>query len=98
MIAARDLAAHLLPGVPVDRVRIRAPCNTLDAVDQAAAATGDVALTVLVVRKSDRLPGQGWWLARSAGGFTDDWPWTGEQARALVAAGQARAVAFWPDA
>lgn len=46
------------------RPRMRAICRTLDAIDRASAAADEPALAVLVVRESDRLPGQGWWIGR----------------------------------
>jgi len=42
------------------RPRMRAVCKTLDAIDAAGAAAGEPNLAVLVVRETDRLPGQGW--------------------------------------
>ena len=41
------------------RPRMRAVCRTLDAIDAAGALAGEPPLAVLVVRESDRLPGQG---------------------------------------
>ena len=41
-------------------------CKTLGAVDDEAAARGEPELAVLVVRQSDGLPGQGWWVAGGA--------------------------------
>ena len=38
-------------------------CKTLGAVDEEAAARGEPELAVLVVRQSDGLPGQGWWVS-----------------------------------
>lgn len=75
------------------RLKMRALCRTLDAIDRAGAAAGEPGLAVLVVRESDGLPGQGWWtdaVARGHGGA-----WTGPEARAHVAALQAAAFRFW---
>ena len=73
------------------RPRMRAVCRTLDAVDRAGAAAGEPALAVLVVRESDRLPGQGWWTGRDAPS------WTGAAARAYVDALQQVAFDYWSD-
>lgn len=73
------------------RPKMRAVCKTLDAIDEAAAAVGEPALAVLVVRESDGLPGQGWWIgARDARGYRG-----GRQASAFVAELQQAAFAFW---
>ena len=69
------------------RPRMRALCRTLDAIDARRAIGGCAALAVLVVRQSDRLPGQGWWIARP------DYSgrWIGPEAAAHVAGLQANA-------
>jgi hypothetical protein len=73
------------------RPRMRALCRLLDAIDAAGAAVGEPELAVLVVRESDRLPGQGWWVGRR------DAPavWTGPEAATYVRGIQARAFAWW---
>jgi hypothetical protein len=70
---------------------MRALCAVLDRVDARAAAAGEPELAVLVVRASDGLPGQGWWVGRR------DWQglWEGPEARRHVEAVQARAFAYW---
>jgi len=76
------------------RPKMRAVCKTLDAIDAAGAAAGEPNLAVLVVRETDRLPGQGWWVgAREAYGYQGDW--TGPAAAALVARLQALAFDHW---
>lgn len=76
------------------RPKMRALCKTLDAIDTATEAQGEPALAVLVVRESDRLPGQGWWTAMvNSAGYQG--PWTGPEATAFVAALQARAFDHW---
>jgi hypothetical protein len=76
------------------RPKMRAFCRTLDKIDEDGAAAGEPGLAVLVVRESDRLPGQGWWSgAGEAHGYTGDW--TGPDATALVARLQGVAFAFW---
>ncbi len=71
------------------RPRMRAVCRTLDAIDRDAAATSEPPLAVLVVRESDRLPGQGWWAGRDAAA------WTGPDARAYVDVRQRAAFDYW---
>ena len=73
------------------RPKMRALCRTLDAIDLAGAAAGEPALAVLVVRESDGLPGQGWWIGRDAPA------WQGVAARAYVDERQAAAFAYWTD-
>src|SRR3546814_3609530 len=48
-------------GFRFTRPKMRAVCKTLAEVDRLCAAGGQPDLAVLVVRESDRLPGQGWW-------------------------------------
>lgn len=75
------------------RPRMRALCKLLDTIDARAAAAGQPELAALVVRESDRLPGQGWWTGRHdhAGA------WTGAPARAYLAPIHAAAFAYWRD-
>ncbi|WP_371876684.1 ribose-phosphate pyrophosphokinase [Sphingomonas sp. DG1-23] len=76
------------------RPKMRAVCKTLDAIDAAGAAAGEPDLAVLVVRETDRLPGQGWWIgAREAYAYQGEW--TGPEAAALVARLQAQAFDYW---
>ena len=78
-------------GHPFSRPRMRALCVALDAVDAAERGAGRVPLAVLVVRQSDGLPGQGWWLdRRDYNGL-----FTGPQAAAYVAAHQRAVFAAW---
>lgn len=77
------------------RPKMRAVCKTLDAIDEAAVAAGEPALAVLVVRESDRLPGQGWWTgARDAHGYAGEWK--GPEAAGLIRELQGRAFDYWP--
>lgn len=78
-------------GYRFTRPKMRALCKVLDEVDRSAAARGEPELAVLVVRESDRLPGQGWWVGRP----DYDGAWTGPQARAFVAEVQQRAFDHW---
>ena len=81
-------------GVRFTRPKMRAVCKTLDAIDTQAQANGEPELAVLVVRESDRLPGQGWWTAVSATrGYQGSW--TGSEAAAFVAGLQQTAFDYW---
>lgn len=73
------------------RPRMRALCKVLDEIDNRAAAAGQPELAALVVRESDRLPGQGWWVARIdyAGA------WEGPEARTYLDKVQRVAIAYW---
>jgi hypothetical protein len=77
------------------RPKMRALCKTLDAIDKAGLAAGEPELAVLVVRESDGLPGQGWWVGGQAFLRGYDGPWTGPQARVLVEELQCEVFAYW---
>lgn len=81
-------------GYSFSRPKMRALCAILGAVDEAGARRGEPELAVLVVRQSDGLPGQGWWIggARSHG---YQGPWEGPEARRFVEHLQAETFAFW---
>jgi hypothetical protein len=67
-----ELLEHL--GYRFSRPKMRQLCAMLGEIDRAAALRGEPELAVLVVRASDGLPGQGWWVerARRAPGTTED--------------------------
>ena len=77
-----------------NRPKMRALCVVLDAIDARAAAAGQPELAALVVRETDRLPGQGWWIARNdyAGA------WEGAPARKYLLVVQRRAFDYWQAA
>jgi hypothetical protein len=82
-------------GYSFSRPKMRQLCAVLDAVDEEAAARGEPELAVLVVRQSDGIPGQGWWVgggARSRGYLG---PWEGPEAAAFIRSVQAETFAFW---
>lgn len=81
-------------GHAFSRPKMRALCATLGAVDAEAEARGEPELAVLVVRQSDGLPGQGWWVGGAA---SHDYagPWEGPTARAFIDRLQGAAFAFW---
>ena len=88
-----ELLEHL--GYGFSRPKMRQLCKTLGAVDEEAEARGEPELAVLVVRQSDGLPGQGWWVA--GGGRTRGYegPWEGGDAARFVSRVQAETFAFW---
>ena len=57
-------------------------------------ARGEPELAVLVVRQSDRLPGQGWWVGGAKQhGYTGQWE--GPKAAKLIRTLQRQAFEFW---
>ena len=76
------------------RPKMRALCKVLACVDDEAEARGEPELAVLVVRQSDRLPGQGWWIegARKHG-YTG--LWEGPAAAGLIRQVQGQTFKFW---
>ena len=80
-----------LLGMTFTRPKMRALCKVLDEIDRRAAANDQPELAVLIVRESDRLPGQGWWVGRIdyAGS------WIGNDAQIHVESLQSRAFEFW---
>ena len=78
-------------GYRFSRPKMRSLCRLLDAIDRENRLCGLPELAVLVVRESDRLPGQGWWIGRRDAPAT----WTGREARAYVTAIQAQAFSHW---
>jgi len=82
-------------GYPFSRPRMRALCSVLGTVDEEAEARGEPELAVLVVRQSDGLPGQGWWVAGGARKHGHKGSWEGPSAKKLVKKLQARAFDYW---
>ena len=78
-------------GYAFTRPKLRALCKVLDTIDRSAAAAGQPKLAVLVVRASDGLPGQGWWVGRT--GYPGES--TGTAARRHVDDLQQQAFDFW---
>jgi hypothetical protein len=87
-----ELLEHL--GYGFSRPKMRQLCKTLGAVDEEAAAQREPALAVLVVRQSDGLPGQGWWIEGArAHGY--DGPWEGPQAAKFIHGLQQQTFDYW---
>ncbi|MEO8548171.1 MAG: ribose-phosphate pyrophosphokinase [Sphingomicrobium sp.] len=77
------------------RPKMRALCAVLGTVDDEAEARGEPKLAVLVVRQSDGLPGQGWWVAGGASSHDYSGLWEGPQAKQLVKKLQRQAFDYW---
>jgi len=82
-------------GYHFSRPKMRALCAVLGDVDREAEARGEPELAVLVVRASDRIPGQGWWVAGGARQHGYEGPWEGPEAARFIAAVQAETFAYW---
>ena len=82
-------------GYRFSRPRMRALCAVLGAVDDEAAQRGEPELAVLVVRQSDGIPGQGWWVAGGGRNRGYEGAWEGPEARRFVARVQAETFAWW---
>jgi hypothetical protein len=82
-------------GHPFSRPRMRALCVLLGTIDEQAALRGEPELAVLVVRQSDGLPGQGWWVAGGARSRGYDGPWEGPSARRFIDRVQSESFSFW---
>jgi hypothetical protein len=83
-----------LLGHHFSRPKMRQLCKVLGYVDDEAAARGEPELAVLVVRQSDGLPGQGWWIAGAKRhGHTG--LWEGPKAARLIRKIQAQTFEHW---
>ena len=76
------------------RPKMRALCKVLGYVDDEAGARGEPGLAVLVVRQSDALPGQGWWVG-GAKKHNYRGLWEGPGAARLIRRLQRQAFEFW---
>ena len=83
-----------LLGHDFTRPKMRALCKVLTVVDDEAEDRGEPELAVLVVRQSDGLPGQGWWIGGATKhGYTG--LWEGPKAKRLIQKLQRRAFDYW---
>ena len=83
-----------LLGHHFSRPKMRALCKVLAYVDDGAEERGEPELAVLVVRQSDGLPGQGWWVGGARKhGYTGEWE--GPKAAKLIRKLQRQAFEFW---
>lgn len=88
-----ELLEHL--GYSFSRPKMRQLCAVLGTVDAEAELRGEPELAVLVVRQSDGLPGQGWWVSGGGRQRRYEGPWEGPEAARFIAAVQAETFAFW---
>ena len=88
-----ELLEHL--GYHFSRPKMRQLCVVLGDVDGDAEARGEPELAVLVVRQSDGIPGQGWWVAGGGRRRGYEGPWEGPEAARFIASVQAETFAFW---
>jgi hypothetical protein len=85
-------------GFAFSRPKMRQLCAVLAAVDEEAEARGEPELAVLVVRQSDGIPGQGWWVSGGARSRGYQGPWEGPEAAAFIRGVQAETFAYWQKA
>ncbi len=91
-IAYAEVLALL--GHDFSRPKMRQLCKVLGHVDDEASARGEPELAVLVVRQSDGLPGQGWWIeGAKAHGYTG--LWEGPKAAKLIRRLHRQAFDYW---
>ena len=83
-----------LLGHRFSRPKMRQLCKVLAYVDDEAEERGEPELAVLVVRQSDGLPGQGWWVGGAkTHGYTG--LWQGPKAAKLIRKIQQQAFEHW---
>jgi hypothetical protein len=82
-------------GYAFSRPKMRQLCKVLATIDEGAEARGEPELAVLVVRQSDGIPGQGWWVGGGARARGYEGPWEGPEARRFIEAVQQETFAFW---
>jgi len=83
-----------LLGHHFSRPKMRQLCKVLGYVDDEAAERGEPELAVLVVRQSDGLPGQGWWVGGSKK-HAYKGLWEGPQAAKLIRKLHRQAFDYW---
>ena len=78
------------------RFQVGQLCAALEEVDSRQRGQGRPELASLVVRQSDGLPGQGWWLSKGH----DEWngPFVGPEAAMFVKRHQQRCFSYWATA
>ena len=84
-------------GYAFSRPKMRQLCAILGEVDRDAEARGEPELAVLVVRQSDGLPGQGWFVAGGARDHGYEGPWEGPEAARFIRDLHSRTFAYWQN-
>ncbi len=82
-------------GLSFSRPKMRALCKLLEDIDARARGRGEPELAVLVVRASDGLPGQGWWVGGRPRRDGYGGPWEGDEAAAYIRRVQRDAFDYW---
>lgn len=82
-------------GHAFSRPLMRQLCKVLDRIDEDGRAGDEPGLAVLVVRQSDGLPGQGWFVSRTQVYAELPLQWEGADARRYTEARQAEAFDYW---
>lgn len=82
-------------GFAFSRPKMRALCVALGEVDRRAKAKKQPELAVLVVRASDKIPGQGWWVENKDKSYTG--PWEGKKAEEYIHRLQKKAFDYWKN-
>ena len=82
-------------GYHFSRPKMRQLCAVLGDVDRDAEARGEPELAVLVVRQSDGIPGQGWWVAGGGRQRGYEGAWEGPEAGRFIRAVQGETFAYW---
>jgi len=82
-------------GYSFSRPKMRQLCAVLTRVDEDAGARGEPELAVLVVRQSDGIPGQGWWVSGGAHSRGYKGLWEGPEAARFIKRVQAETFAYW---
>ena len=88
-----ELLEHL--GYRFTRPKMRALCAMLGDIDRAAEMRGEPELAVLVVRRSDGLPGQGWWVGGGGRSRGYEGLWEGPEAARFIRSVQQETFDYW---
>jgi hypothetical protein len=88
-----ELLEHL--GYRFSRPKMRQLCAMLGEIDREAKARGEPELAVLVVRASDGIPGQGWWVGGGGEARGYRGLWEGPEAARFIASVQRETFDFW---
>jgi hypothetical protein len=88
-----EILEHL--GYRFSRPKMRQLCAMLGEIDREAEARGEPELAVLVVRASDGIPGQGWWVAGGGASRGYEGLWEGPEAARFIAQVQGETFAYW---
>ena len=82
-------------GYAFSRPKMRQLCTMLAEIDAEARGRGEPELAVLVVRQSDGLPGQGWFVAGGARDHGYEGAWEGPDAARFIRSVQQQVFAYW---